>query len=176
MPVCFHTHMSCAPDPANRAAALIEQLQLQPHPEGGHYRELFRSEMRVRPEDGRAPRPALTSIDFLLVRGEFSAWHRVRSDEAWHLIEGGPLRLWLMPPALDRVDCIDLAPVDSNGGRPRHIVPAHWWQAAEPLGGYALAGATVGPGFDFADFSFLRVHASAGAALAAMRQDLVRLG
>jgi predicted cupin superfamily sugar epimerase len=148
----------------DRADALIAALQLQPHPEGGHYRELWRATQQVMPQDGRSGRAALTSIDFLLRRGEFSAWHRVASDEVWHLLEGGPLRLWLMPPTLDRVAAVDLAPVSAIA-RPHHTVPAHWWQAAEPLGDYAYAAATVGPGFEFADFGFLRDDDAGRAAL-----------
>jgi len=159
-----------------RAAELISRLQLLPHPEGGHYREVFRSPHAVTPADDRPQRSALTSIDFLLARGERSAWHRVRSDEVWHLLEGGPLRLWLMPPALDGVQAVTLGPVDDAGTLPRYIVPAQWWQAAEPLGEYAYVGATVGgPGFDFADFSFLRADAAAGERLAALRPELRHL-
>ena len=157
-----------------RAAELIAALELQPHPEGGHYREIWRAPSRVAPADGRAGRSALTSIDFLLQRGQFSAWHRVVSDEVWHLLEGGPLRLWLMPPTLDRVEHVDLAPV-SAFARPRHTVPAHWWQAAEPLGDYAYTAATVGPGFEFADFAFLRDDAAAVAAVARHDATLLRL-
>jgi predicted cupin superfamily sugar epimerase len=157
-----------------RTAELVALLQLQPHPEGGFYREVFRSVHAVSPEDGRGPRSGLTSIDFLLARGQFSAWHRVTSDEAWHLLEGGPLRLWLMPPELDRVECVDLAPVGANGA-PRHVVPAHWWQAAEPLGEHAYVGATVGPGFDFADFSFMRDDDAARTALHGLKPELLRL-
>ncbi|HJW11922.1 MAG TPA: cupin domain-containing protein, partial [Albitalea sp.] len=123
--------------------------------------------------DGRGPRSALTHIDFLLARGLFSAWHRVASDELWHLLEGGPLRLWLMPPSLDRIDHVDLAPVGSATA-PRHAVPAAWWQAAEPLGDYAYVGATVAPGFDFADFSFLRERSEV-AALNRLAPALTRL-
>src|SRR5687768_6874703 len=90
-----------------RAAELIAQLGLQPHPEGGFYRELFRSPHTVGTGDARGPRSALTTIDFLLVRGQFSAWHRVASDEVWHLLEGGPLRLWLMPPGGGRCEPVD---------------------------------------------------------------------
>jgi predicted cupin superfamily sugar epimerase len=158
-----------------RAQALVALLQLRPHPEGGHFREVFRSPASVRPGDGRSDRSALTTIDFLLARGERSAWHRVRSDEAWHLLEGGPLRLWLMPPSLDAVHAATLGPLDAHGAAPRHVVEAGWWQAAELLGDYAYVGATVGPGFDFADFDFLRDDARAGAALAGLRPDLVRL-
>src|SRR6185295_7228038 len=138
--------MSPSPTPfvlAGRAAELVEQLSLQPHPEGGYYREVFRAPLAVQPADGRPPRSALTTIDFLLARGQFSAWHRVASDEVWHLVEGGPLRLWLMAPALDEVTSVDLAAASATHA-PRHVVPAGWWQAAEPLGDYALVGATVG--------------------------------
>lgn len=160
--------------PTGRAAELVRELALQPHPEGGWYRETFRSAQQVLPGDGRPRRSALTTIDFLLERGQFSAWHRVASDEVWHLLEGGPLRLWLMPPTLDRVQGVGLGPV-AAGQAPRHTVPAGWWQAAEPVAEHALCGATVGPGFDFEDFSFLREDALALAALRRWRPDLVRL-
>ncbi len=163
-----------ADDAAGRAAELVRILQLQPHPEGGFYRELFRSQHRVAPADARSTRSALTSIDFLLLHGQFSAWHRVASDEVWHLLEGGPLRLWLMPPALDRIEAVELGQV-AAGRTPRHAVPAHWWQAAEPLGDFAYCGATVGPGFEFADFDFLRDDAPALASLERLRDDLTRL-
>ncbi len=151
-----------------RAAALIAQLGLQPHPEGGHYAEVFRSARAVQPADERRARAALTSIDFVLAQGEFSAWHRVASDEVWHLLEGDGLRLWLAPADLSRFECVEL----HAAGRRRHVVPADWWQAAEPLADFAYVGATVGPGFDFADFSFGREDAALRAALPA---DLRRL-
>lgn len=157
-----------------RAAALIDLLKLAPHPEGGHYREIFRSEAGVAPGDGRPRRSALTSIDFVLQAAEFSAWHRVRSDEAWHLLEGGPLHLWCLPPALDRVVSITLAPVGA-ASTPRHVVPAGWWQAAEPVGRFAYVGATVGPGFEFDDFSFARDDSLVMAAIARLQPELLRL-
>ena len=140
-----------------RADELVRTLGLVPHPEGGHYAEVFRSAVRV--QTARGERSALTTIDFLLRAGECSAWHRVRSDEIWHLLEGGPLVLWLLPPDLSRVDRVELARVR------RHVVPADWWQAAEPAGEFAYVGATVGPGFEFADFSFGRDDAALRAAL-----------
>ncbi len=160
-----------ASSPPTAAAALIHRLGLRPHPEGGHYREVFRSPRTVQPADGRPPRCALTTIDFLLAAGQFSAWHRVHSDEVWHLLEGGPLRLWTMPPALDSVESFEL----HAGGSLRHVVEAGSWQAAEPLGEYAYAGATVGPGFDFADFAFGRDDAGVRAALSALAPDTLRL-
>ena len=163
--------------PTGRAGDLVRLLQLAPHPEGGWFREVFRSADATPHTDGRGPRQALTSIDFLLAAGERSAWHRVASDEAWHLLEGGPLCLWLVPPDLSRVERCVLTPVDADGQRPRHVVPAHWWQAAEPAPGstYALVGATVGPGFDFADFTFGRDDPALAQALAGLLPDTRRL-
>lgn len=140
--------------PETRAQQLIRTLQLQPHPEGGWYREVFRSERTVQPADSRPPRRGLTTIDFLLQAGQFSAWHRVQSDEVWHLLEGDSLTLWMMPPDLGRLERVVLSPSTTL----RQVVPADWWQAAEPGGDFAYVGATVGPGFDFADFSFGRDH------------------
>ena len=165
---------SSQPNSSNRVSELIRLLQLAPHPEGGHYREVFRSASRVVPHDGRDPRSALTSIDFLLAAGEFSAWHRVQSDEVWHLLEGGPLRLWCMPPTLDRVTHVDLSAASGHTA-PRHTVPAGCWQAAQPRGDFALVGATVGPGFDFADFAFARDHAAVVDALCKLRPELLSL-
>lgn len=158
----------------DRADTLIAALKLQPHPEGGHYREIFRSPRAVDARDGRATRSAMTSIDFLLRRGEFSAWHRVASDEVWHLLEGGPLRLWLMPPGGVRIERALLAPVGADG-TPRHVVEAGWWQAAEVLGPFAYCAATVAPGFEFADFAFLRDAPQERAQMHALDATLARL-
>jgi predicted cupin superfamily sugar epimerase len=147
------------------AAALIERLGMRPHPEGGFYREVYRSAAHVQPVDGRPIRSALTTIYFLLPEGAHSRWHRVTSDEVWHLYEGGPLELYQTAPDVVTLDRIVLSPasalVSAASGLgvsagPVHAVPAGWWQAARSAGPYALAGCTVGPGFDFADFSFLR--------------------
>jgi uncharacterized protein len=158
----------------SRAQVLIRDLGLQPHPEGGWYAEVFRSTRPVDPQDGRTGRVALTTIDFLLERGQASAWHRVRSDEVWHLLEGDGLVLWLLPADLSRVERIELGAV-AGGLRPRHVVPADWWQAAEPMGDFAYVGATVGPGFDFADFAFGRDDAALREALPRLQPALKRL-
>jgi hypothetical protein len=143
-----------------RAAQLIEALGLAPHPEGGFFREIYRSASRVHPADGRGDRDAATTIYFLLVEATHSRWHRVLSDEVWHLYEGAPLELLTAPPAADEVRRVTLgAAVESDG--PVHVVPAGWWQAARPLGAYVLVGCTVAPGFVFEDFSFLRDDADA---------------
>lgn len=138
-----------------RAAALIEALQLASHPEGGYFREVYRSIARVQPEDERTSRAALTTIYFLLAQGQVSRWHRVRSDEVWHLYEGGPLDLFVADEACASMQHVVLTQISSTGA-PVHTVPAGWWQAARCASDYALVGCTVGPGFEFADFSFLR--------------------
>src|SRR6185369_15637793 len=83
-----------------RAAELITKLNLERHPEGGYYREIFRSTDLVAPADGRGPRAALTTIYFLLPAGIVSRWHRVASDAVWHLYEGGPLEVLSVDPAI----------------------------------------------------------------------------
>lgn len=157
-----------------RALALIEQLQLVPHPEGGYYREIYRSGSRVRPDDDRPARSALTTIYYLLPRDTNSRWHRVRSDEVWHLCEGGPIELLMAPPDLGSVERVLLGAPGMTLG-PAHTVPAGWWQAARPRGPFALAGCTVGPGFEFEDFTFLRDDPAALQALRDLAPELVRL-
>ena len=156
-----------------RATELIEALGLAPHPEGGFYREIFRSTSRVQPADERQNRDAATTIYFLLVEGTHSRWHRVLSDEVWHRYEGGPLELLIAPPDADRVRRVVLGPAVESGG-PVHVVPAGWWQAARPLGAYVLVGCTVAPGFVFEDFSFLRNESAARRRLGEADPDAAR--
>jgi len=137
--------------PSPRAAALIKRLNRAPHPEGGHYRQIYKSPARV--QVARGERAALTTIYFLLAAGEQSRWHQVRSEEAWHFYEGDPLELLVMDPGMTAVETIRLGST-ADGARV-HVVPADWWQAARPCGEYALVGCTVAPGFEFADFAFL---------------------
>lgn len=168
--------MPPGPPPAldPRVTALIEQLGLAPHPEGGYYRELFRSPLAVHPADDRPARNALTTIYFLLPAGEWSRWHRVRSDEVWHLYEGSALELLVSPPGCATVERVLLGPPGATLG-PCHTVPAGWWQAARPRGAYALAGCTVAPGFEFADFGFLRDAPEELARLRTLAPELARL-
>ena len=124
-----------------RAQALIEQLRLEPHPEGGWYRQVYKSEERVTRHRDGAGRSALTTIYFLLVAGTESAWHCVSSDEVWHFYEGDALELRTRDTAT-RLDADHRV----------HVIRAGEWQAAAPLGAYTLVGCTVGPGFEFEDF------------------------
>jgi predicted cupin superfamily sugar epimerase len=136
-----------------RAARLIRELDLRPHPEGGYFREVFRSRREVQPLDPRSARSALTTIYFLLVEGQCSRWHRVASDEAWHFYEGDPVDLFWVDTG--EVVHRELLGSLEERARPVHVIPAGCWQAARPTGSYALVGCTVGPGFDFADFEIL---------------------
>jgi predicted cupin superfamily sugar epimerase len=120
---------------------VVRRLGLGPHPEGGFYRETFRSPSLLSLPDGRV-RSASTAIYYLLPPGSHSAWHQVASDEVWHHYDGGPLRLYLLGRGEQRLDA----------AHPQAVVPAGAWQAAEPDGEAVLCGCTVSPGFDFADF------------------------
>lgn len=146
------------PTSTARTRQLIEQLQLQPHPEGGWYREMFRSSSQVTPQDGRPARSALTSIYFLLEAAQHSRWHRVLSDEVWVHLEGAPLDLWTWDATDGRLHHAPLGPV-SVATTPQHVVAAGLWQAARPqandAAGYTLVACMVGPGFDFSDFRMM---------------------
>src|SRR5262249_33821256 len=124
-----------------RATELVRMLALAPHPEGGFFREVFRSAQRVQPTDGRTARSAPTSL-FLPADGRASRWHAVASDEVWHLYEGGPLELLVASPDAARVERTLLGPA-SNAVLPTYTVAARCWQAARPLGAYVLAGCSV---------------------------------
>ena len=157
-----------------RAAELIARLDLRPHPEGGFYREVFRSATLVTPADGRGSRAALTTIYFLLPEGTTSRWHQVASDEVWHLYEGGPLELLELRADGRQLVRHRLAPIGAGAEEPVRTIRAGSWQAAQPLGEYALVGCTVGPGFDFADFRLLADDPERAAAVAASWPDLAR--
>jgi uncharacterized protein len=123
------------------AADIIRRLALQPHPEGGHYRETFRDPRTV---DGRS---VGTAIYFLLAAGERSHWHRVDAAEIWHFHAGAPLALEIEGQG-EVILGVDLA----AGQRPQAVVPTAAWQAARSLGDWTLVGCTVAPGFEFAGF------------------------
>jgi uncharacterized protein len=120
---------------------LIRQLDLRPHPEGGHYRET------VRLPDGPDGRSRMTAILFLLGEGERSHWHRVDADELWLWHAGAPLTLTIAdePPLRLGADV-------AAGERPQALVPAWAWQCASAERGWTLVSCVVAPGFDFAGF------------------------
>jgi predicted cupin superfamily sugar epimerase len=128
-----------------RAATLIAELGLQPHPEGGWYRQTFKSDESVVRGSDEAQRSALTGIYFLLANGQRSRLHRVASDEVWTHLEGAPILLTIGD------ETKRLAPL-AEGGSPFLVVPRLAWQEAEVDGEYALAACFVAPGFEFDDF------------------------
>jgi len=136
---------------------IVERFALVPHPEGGYFREVYRSTLELRhtgiPPGHDTGRAAGTLIYFLLSGRDFSAFHRVRwSDEIWHLYAGGPLELCLIDAdgGLER----RLLTTDLMQGEPTTMIPAGTWQSARLAAGttWALGGCSVAPGFDYDDF------------------------
>jgi predicted cupin superfamily sugar epimerase len=134
-------------DPALTAADIVRLLGLDPHPEGGHFRETFRD-----PRSADGERAASTAIYFLLARGQRSHWHRVDAAEVWHFYAGAPLRLEIAASPASAITTMVLGPDLAAGARPQLVVPTGAWQAAESLGDWTLAGCTVAPGFAFKHF------------------------
>jgi predicted cupin superfamily sugar epimerase len=128
------------------ADEVIAHLKLEPHPEGGWYRETFRD------ESGHEGRPHSTAILFLLKAGEVSRWHRVDVAEMWHWYGGAPLMLEIVNEAAGTRHDLKLGPNLLQGEHPQGLVPARAWQSARSLGAWTLVGCTVAPGFDFAGF------------------------
>jgi predicted cupin superfamily sugar epimerase len=127
---------------------LAELLEMDAHPEGGWYKETWRSEVSFSPEGYDGPRASATAIYFLLAPGEESRSHRVRSAEIWLWHSGGPLTLQYDD------ETVTLGPDVRAGERPQVVVPAGAWQAARPAGDQpVLVSCIVSPGFDFADFT-----------------------
>ena len=130
----------------------MQPTNLEPHPEGGKFREIFRS---IHSVDSRTlgKRSALTHIYFQLESGEVSAFHKVSSEEVWNLYKGDGLKLYQWDGESNQVEIIELSEAANQFC---HVVPAHHWQAAEPLGDSTLVGCSVAPGFEFQDFTLLR--------------------
>ena len=135
-----------------QAHALIDKLDLKPHPEGGWYREIYRSSERV--QTPRGERAAITAIYYLLERNQISRWHVVEADEIWHFYEGAPLELVAYEPEARAL----LRNVLGNTGDDHArlaVIRKGVWQAARSLGDFSLVGCSVGPGFEFEDFRFV---------------------
>jgi predicted cupin superfamily sugar epimerase len=144
------THAADAPQ-----HRLIAELGLEPHPEGGFYRETYRDAARVtRLADG-AQRSASTAIYYLLCDDAWSAWHRIRAEEVWHFYAGDGIDVHVLMPDGALVTHRLGHPLTQPGAVFQAVVPAGCWFAAERRAGadgYALAGCTVAPGFEFSEF------------------------
>ena len=132
----------------NPIEAIIQKYKLQPHPEGGYFREIYRSEQEVLSPVVMENRNAVTHIYFLLKQGQFSRFHRVLHDEIWNFYEGDPLKL------IEFNEEVIIEKVIGEGDY-ISVVKAGVFQAAESMGEYTLVGCSVAPGFDFKDFSFI---------------------
>ncbi|MGV3768154.1 MAG: cupin domain-containing protein [Chitinophagaceae bacterium] len=141
----------------NNAEQLIDRFNLLPHPEGGFYAETYKSEESVQqehlPQRFSGARSFSTAIYFLLPRGNFSAFHRIKSDECWHFYAGETLLVHVIHPD-GTLETIRLGNNVVAGETFQYVVPAGCWFASEPAPqtNFSFVGCTVAPGFDFADF------------------------
>lgn len=139
------------------AQEIKDQLGLLPHPEGGFYRETYRSAENIPPavldERYGSVRACSTAIYFLLTGDTFSSFHRLKSDECWHFYLGEPADLHLIHPD-GRHECVVVGPDLAAGQTPQALIPHGCWFAARVRNprGFILLGCTVAPGFDFRDF------------------------
>jgi len=136
---------------------IISKLKLQPHPEGGYFRETYRSAGEIAEDslDSRfkGSRSYSTCIYFLLKAEEFSAFHKIHQDEIWHFYDGSPIRLHMITHSGEYSETIIGRDIE-KGQVPQFVVPGESWFAAEVVNknDYSLVGCTVSPGFDFGDF------------------------
>lgn len=135
----------------------IDRLQLRPHPEGGFYKEVYRSEERISvnglPERYGSPRSTFTSIYYLLRSGDLSRLHRLKSDELWHFLDGEPLTVHIIRPD-GAYSAATLGRRFDLGERFQTLIEHGWWFGAvvDNPGSYSLLGCTVAPGFEFEDY------------------------
>lgn len=141
----------------SRITRIIENLELAPHPEGGYFRETYRSPGEIEQENLGAnfegKRNFSTCIYFLLTSNDFSSFHRIKQDEIWHFYDGSAILLHVISPSGDYAKHLIGRDLE-QGETPQHVVPAGCWFAAEVMekNAYSLVGCTVSPGFDFRDF------------------------
>lgn len=138
------------------AKEIIDKLKLAPHPEGGYYRETYRSKHELPAnslQEYTGARNYCTAIYFLLTKDCYSAFHRVKQDELWHFHSGNPIELHHISPN-GKYQKVLIGNDLSRDARPQFTVPGGHWFAARviPNGDYGLVSCTVAPGFDFADF------------------------
>lgn len=139
------------------AQQYIDQYHLLPHPEGGWYKETYRSAESILknnlPAGFSGDRNFSTAIYFLLEQGNFSAFHKIKSDECWHFYAGDPLIIYVLLPD-GEIQITHLGNNIDRGELFQFVVPANCWFASRPapLSNYCFVGCTVSPGFDFLDF------------------------
>jgi predicted cupin superfamily sugar epimerase len=150
----------------NTVAGLINKYNLQPHPEGGWYVQTYKCKETIPadalPERFTGSRAFSTAIYFLLEKGNFSAFHKIKSDECWHFYAGDPLEIFIINPDGNLLAII-LGNDFIKGHLFQYVVPANYWFASRPAAGsaYSFVGCTVSPGFDFADFELAKAESLA---------------
>ena len=130
----------------------VKAYEMNQHPEGGYYKEIYRSVNSMTTDYG-ANRSLMTSIYFLITKGNFSAFHRIKSDELWNYHYGDALAVHIIDPE-GNYSLLKIGSNVENGEQLQGIVPAGSWFASEVIegGSYSLVGCAVAPGFDFDDF------------------------
>ncbi|WP_444909909.1 cupin domain-containing protein [Microbulbifer sp. TRSA005] len=148
----------------------MQPIKLSEHPEGGRFLEVFRSNAVVTNNKGQR-RSALTHIYFSLDKGEVSRFHKVQSDEVWNLYQGAGLYLYTWNDLDKNVQRMEIS---SKNNTFCQVVPAGTWQAAEPIGKTVLVGCSVGPGFEFADFSLIDPQSIEAKKLISINSDMLK--
>jgi len=137
-----------------RAKELIDVFHLMEHPEGGYFREVYRSDQKIKIDALGNERSWLTDIYFLLTENDISRFHRVKHDEIWNFYEGAPITLIEIHPS-----SLDINEVTIGSPGPlltyKHCVKGNIWQAAYSHGRYSFVGCTVSPGFEYDDFQMM---------------------
>lgn len=143
----------------NKFDTIVSTLQLTPHPEGGFYRETYRSnglyDIKNTESEHDGVRNYSTCIYYLLTSDTFSAFHRIRQDEIWHFYSGEAIRLHMISSD-GEYSAVLIGNDIENNQIPQHVVPAGYWFAAIVEKDFALVGCTVSPGFDFRDFELAK--------------------
>lgn len=136
-----------------KAKHIIEKFNLEKHPEGGYFKETYRSELVSEPAGFKGKRNFSTCIYFLITSEAFSAFHKVNQDEIWHFYLGSCIHLHVIHTN-GKYELIKIGNKLEEDEQPQFVVPAHAWFAAEveEKDAFAFVGCTVSPGFDFQDF------------------------
>jgi predicted cupin superfamily sugar epimerase len=169
----YQNHGFLKKRPAMKAyEKIIETLDLSKHPEGGYFRQIYKSHFIIRPEKESYKRSCATHIYYYLQRGMYSKFHKVKHDEIWNLYDGESVKLHVYDEMNNKVDEQILSKRDFKF---HAIVQGDLWQAAEPVGDFVLVGCTVAPGWELEDEAYLSDHPKILEKLVKLKPNLQRL-